>query len=217
MSRNQNRCCSNAESPAIIGTAIKETPVAIMPANAITSLGLSDGSTVRVVDQREPRQTYGRVFMTIFSEEMAHIALNLRHGSTLRVLLTLPMHLSWTDFRRLNQIALAKELSMAQATISGALKQLLDVGAIERRGKGPVTEWKLSPDWGWNGRAGAWRGTQRLRGRNTAPGAPQMPGRHPPTRVAAEGIAGKPAATARPKAEQRDLRLLSVVTPPQQQ
>ena len=65
---------------------------------------------------------------------------------------------------------------MALGSVSEALKELHQIGAIDRRGKGPVTEWMLSPDWGWNGKAGAWKGNQRARGRDPASRV-QMPTR----------------------------------------
>jgi hypothetical protein len=185
-----------------------------MPLSRVTSFGLADGTSVRVINEVEPITSYGRHFMTVFTEEMAHIARTLKHGSTLRVLLLLPLHLSFTEFRKMNQRNIAEELEMSLGGVSEAMKQLTHVGALERQGSGPVTTWKLSPDWGWNGRAGAWMGTQRKRGRN--PRAPVQlqtrPGFTAP--IAAEDIERKAGATPQKKPPQRTLRLLTPLPTP---
>lgn len=121
-------------------------------------------------------------FHTAFDEPTARIAREATTAAALKVFLILPAHLSYTTFRRLDQRKLGAELGLDDSTISRALKQLHSLGAIERKGTGPVTEWKLSPDYGWRGDVDSFHAEQRRRG-NRAPGKPS----HGPVKVA-EGI-----------------------------
>jgi hypothetical protein len=63
----------------------------------------------------------------------------------------LPRYLSFKEFRHLGQDDLAAEMEMSQGAVSKALNELADVGAIERKGTGPMTTWRLSMEWGWRG------------------------------------------------------------------
>jgi DNA-binding IclR family transcriptional regulator len=100
----------------------------------------------------------------MFDEARQEIIDQLRNGATLRVFLALPDHLSWTEFRPLNQSQLATRLKITGASVSRAMKDLLNRGIVERIGAGPVMQWKLSLKWGWRGNAAAYHAAMRETG-----------------------------------------------------
>ena len=97
----------------------------------------------------------------MFDEARHQIIKELRSAATLRVFLALPDHLSWTEFRSLNQSELATALEIDNASVSRAMRDLLNRGIVERTGKGPVMKWKLSLKWGWRGNAAAYHTAMR--------------------------------------------------------
>ncbi len=102
---------------------------------------------------------------TVFDDAVAKIAETVTNGAALRLFLILPQHLSYTVFRRLDQRQIGQRLGMDDSTVSRAMGQLLEIGAVERKGRGPVTEWKLSPDFGWRGDVNSYHKEQRKRGK----------------------------------------------------
>ncbi len=106
----------------------------------------------------------------------------IRSVATLHVLDALPDYLSWTEWRRLPQQQLAASLDLGQASISRALTELLGLQLIERRGNGPVTEWRLSLSAGWRGGAPAYHAARRTRGMEQLDDPPP-----PPAAAVAEG------------------------------
>ena len=133
----------------------------------VTDLVTADGELWRVQQQRDPGKTYGRQFVIVFTDQLDELATKIGQGLTLKVMLKLPKRLSFTEFRFLNQAELAAELGTGQGAISRCLSQLLDLGVIEREGKGPRTKWRLSNDWGWQGTADQWHAMRagRLKGK----------------------------------------------------
>jgi len=114
------------------------------------------------------------VFHTTFDEPVARIAQQVTNGAALRVFLILPQHLSYTTFKRLDQRQVGSEIGLDDSAVSRALATLHKLEVIERKGKGPVTEWKLSPDFGWRGDVSAYHAEQRKRGAK-APGKGPAP------------------------------------------
>jgi hypothetical protein len=108
------------------------------------------------------------MFHTTFDDAAEALAGRITSGTTWRVWAILPKHLSYTVFRRLDQVTIAAHLKVDQTSISRALRELHQLGAIERKGKGPVTEWKLSPDFGWRGDVDSYHAEQRQRGAGKA-------------------------------------------------
>ncbi len=133
-------------------------------------LHLDTGQRVAVSEPRPPGRSYGRMFHTTFSEATAELAKRLTSGATLRVMLVLPQHLNYETFKRLDQSSLAGELGMTQASVSRALTELHEQGVVERKGAGPVTEWRLSSDYGWRGSVDGFHAFQRQKARQ----APQV-------------------------------------------
>lgn len=155
-----------------------------MRAERVVSITTADGQRHTVSQTRHPSRSYGRMFHTVFDDALEAIAARVRNGSTLRLFLLLPRLLSFTDWRRLNQVAVAEKLGCNDSSISRAMAELLALGAVEKRGTGAHIEWRLSPDWGWRGDVDSYHAAQRQRGR-LAPAAP------PPRTIAAEGILWK--------------------------
>ena len=169
----------------------------------IVSLRTEAGETVPVSEQRHPATSYGRPFMTQFLDIIPTVARAIDSAVELKVLLTLPLHLSWTEFRRLDQAKLAKAVNAGQSSVSKAMVHLHELGIVERQGRGPVTLWKLSDEWGWKGSVDQDHASRRKGGK------PAPSGQAAPLSIAAEGISRKAAQHAAPKREQRNLRLLS--------
>lgn len=115
--------------------------------------------------------------MILFTDAMERAAEQIRSGVTLRVLLLLPRHLSFTDFRRL-PVSVAEQADTNSSGISRAMATLLELGIVEREGKGPYTTWRLSSDWGWNGTANQWHAFR----------AGRLEGKKPPAKPVASPI-----------------------------
>jgi hypothetical protein len=90
-------------------------------------------------------------FHTVFEGPLEEKLDGINTASAFKVFFKLPKLLTWTEFRQLNQVALAAELHIDDASVSRALRDLLNRGIIERQGRGPASTWKLSIDWGWRG------------------------------------------------------------------
>lgn len=121
-------------------------------------------------------------FHTVFTEATANLARRVKHASTLRLFIVLPEDPSYTDWRRIAQDQLAKELDTTQASISRALAELLTLEVIERKGRGPVTEWRLSSDYGWRGTVDQFHEHRRARQQPKPHSRPASP-----VPIAAEG------------------------------
>ena len=153
-----------------------------MLASQVVSIKTADGTSHPVTETRHPSRSYGVQFHTVFTEATAQLARHIKHGSTLRLLLILPEHLTYSEFRRLNQEAVAQELAMDNSTISRAMAELHSLGVVERKGKGPVTEWMLSSDYGWRGNVDQFHEHRRKTKRAPPKGAAR------PRLIAAEDI-----------------------------
>lgn len=142
-----------------------------MRAKPIVSVVTADGERLAVSEARHPSRSYARMFRTTFIETDAQLARIVSNGATFKVLLILPKHLSYTVFKRLDQRKLGVEIDLTDSAVSRALSHLHELGVVERRGRGPVTEWKLSPDFGWRGDVDSYHAEQRKRG-SPSPGKP---------------------------------------------
>ncbi len=125
------------------------------------------------------------LFHTSFTRPTAELASKVQSPVALRLLLLLPDVLSYTDWRRLDQVQTGARLNVTNSAISRAMKELHALGVVERKGKGPVTLWRLSSDYGWRGDVDSFHAHQRQRGKP----APAKPGAGP--LIAAEGILWK--------------------------
>lgn len=182
-----------------------------MSAERVISITTEDGQSLAVSQQRHPSRSYGMSFHTCFDEPVAKIAREATTAGALKVFLILPRHLSYTTYRRLDQRKLGAEIGLDDSTVSRSLKQLHQLGAVERRGAGPSIEWKLSPDYGWRGDVDSYHAERRQRG-SKAPGAKPAAS----ALKVAEGIfqvtdatpAKAQEQTRKPKINQTALRLL---------
>lgn len=134
-----------------------------MRAERVVSITTASGEQLAVTQERHPSRSYGMSFHTSFDEPVAKIAREATTAAALKVFLILPQHLSYTQFRRLDQRKLGAEIGLDDSSISRALKQLHELGAVEKRGKGAHIEWKLSPDYGWRGDVESFHAEQRKR------------------------------------------------------
>ena len=153
--------------------AIKKRTNAVRT-RTIVGLTTADGGQHRVVQERHPSDTYGVRFMTLFLEAAARASMEVNSLTALRVLLHLPSHLSFTEFRRLPR-ALQEEVGTDQPGISRAMTSLHKLGIVEREGRGPVTTWRMSSDLGWGGTPSQWHAFRagRLRGKKPPQTLPQ--------------------------------------------
>jgi len=146
---------------------------------------VTEAGTKHVVAQeREPSTSYGRPFMTLFTDIVHEVARSIDSASTWKVLFSLARHLSWTEWRRLDQRELAEELGITAPSVSRALKQLHAMRIVARKGRGPVTMWKMTDELGWRGTVQGYHANRRARGK-------LAPLTKPEPRVAAEGILWK--------------------------
>jgi hypothetical protein len=176
-----------------------------MTAQRVVSITTESGERLAVSQQRHPSRSYGMSFHTSFDEPTARIARTVTNGAALRVFMVLPAHLSYTVFKRLDQRKLGSELGLDGSAVSRALKQLHQLGAVEKRGAGAHIEWKLSPDYGWRGDVDSFHAEQRRRG-SKAPAKPS-----PGLPNVAEGIFPVTTTAPAPKGNihQTRLRLLT--------
>ena len=122
--------------------------------------------------------------MILFTAAMQRAALEINGGVTLRVLLLLPNHLNFTDFRRIRTVDLAAKARTDSGTVSRALAELLKRGFIEREGTGTATAWRMSSDWGWNGTPDQWHAFRagRMKGKKP-PANDRVPVPTPPAQT----------------------------------
>ena len=113
------------------------------------------------------------MFNITFQDAADRLAKTARAPMTLRVFLLLPNHLSYTEWKALDQPALATELGTSRTSITRALLELQILGVVERRGVKTRTEWRLSPDFGWRGTVESYEAAadrRRIFGTKTPPG-----------------------------------------------
>jgi hypothetical protein len=134
------------------------------PSAHVVTLTTDAGEKFAVSEERHPSRSYGKVFTTTFTEDVAALANRITSGATLRVLLILPQHLSYTTWKRLDQVKVGEQLNLDQASISRALSQLLKEGVVERQGSGSHLEWRLSSDYGWKGDVASYHAHRRTHG-----------------------------------------------------
>jgi len=134
----------------------------------LVGLVADDGRRYVAREEKGPEQRYGKRFVISFVDDWAEAAACLS-GTEFRVLGRLPKHLSYKDFRPLPREMLAAELNVSGAAVSTALVRLCKAGYIERKGKGPVTQWRLSIDLGWQGSAPVYHKAKRARAEQAKP------------------------------------------------
>jgi hypothetical protein len=134
----------------------------------LTSLVSDDGRRYVAREEKAPEQRYGRQFMIFFTEVLASAAAQLG-GNEFRVLGVLPKYLSCKDFRHVRRETLAADLGLDGSVVSRALVRLAEAGYVERKGKGPMTQWRLSVDLAWQGSASAYHREKRVRAEQVKP------------------------------------------------
>lgn len=128
----------------------------------LTHLVTDDGRRYHTREEKGPEHRYGKQFMITFVEAVAKAAVELT-GTEMRVLFRATRHLSYKDFRLMSREMLAAELNLTGSVVSKSLIRLAELGYVERKGKGPVTQWRLSLDLGWQGSAPAYHKERRAR------------------------------------------------------
>lgn len=142
----------------------------------VAHLVTDEGEIVDVVQDRPPGRSFGRRFVVLFEDTLRRLASSLTNATTWRVLARLPDHLEWEAWRRLPQRMLAQELRMSVGAVSEAMNQLVELGVVERRGRGPVTEWRLTTELGWRGNVESFHAERRRRGAGAPkPALEQLP------------------------------------------
>jgi len=91
------------------------------------------------------------MFTISFDQAGVHLAKQVRTLSAMKLFHVLPTHLSYHEFRDLDQCTVAAELGTTQASISRGMAELADLGVVEKRRHSRNIEWRLSPDYGWKG------------------------------------------------------------------
>jgi DNA-binding HxlR family transcriptional regulator len=124
-----------------------------MRADRITSVVTEHGEVIGVAQDRQPGKSYGKGFMIVFLDAMEQAAERINSACTLKLLMRLPRHIDFTNFRPIRQVKLAEEIGVTDGAISRSMRELLELGLVERKGSGPRQLWRLSTDWGWNGSA----------------------------------------------------------------
>ena len=102
--------------------------------------------------------------MLLFTDAMEEASTRVRSLITVKLLLLLPRHLEFVHFKQLRTVEIADKLSTHQGNVSRGMAELLELGIVEKEGRGPRTAWRLSSDWGWQGTADqyhAFRGGRR--------------------------------------------------------
>ncbi len=164
-------------SPSMLSTKRGNSDARTMSADgALAWLPLERGRSSRLLtnsgrrfavrETRPPSKSFMRGFMVVFDTAVEALAMRVRSAPALRLFLLLSgdRRLDFESWRQLHQERLAAELGTDRAVISRALKELLAVGVLERRGSNPRIEWRLSLDVGWRGSAGSYQDAKRKRG-----------------------------------------------------
>jgi hypothetical protein len=100
----------------------------------------------------------------VFLDPQSDILRRMPRGLvTIKLFTLLPTVLSWTEFQPLNQKTLATDLETTPGSVNRALKALLILNAVDRKGRGPATRWRLSLTWGWSGNAASYHAAIRER------------------------------------------------------
>lgn len=102
--------------------------------------------------KRAPEHTFGRRFFVIFDETMGKLARSLSPYG-MKVLFALPERLDWRGWKRMPQAEVAEDLGISKSRVCRAMAELEKHGCVHRRGKGPLTEWRLARVVGYRGRA----------------------------------------------------------------
>ena len=146
----------------------------IMRLQRVVGITTADGEQHAVTQERHPRRSYGAQFVIVFTRAMQEAARQISSSVTARLLMVLPAHLNFTDFRQVRNTELAADLGTHAGNISRSMRELLALGILEREGRGPRTAWRLSSDWGWSGTADQWHAHRagRLRGKRPPAGKP---------------------------------------------
>jgi hypothetical protein len=95
------------------------------------------GTRYPVREARPPGRSYGRGFTILFDDARREV------------------------LQQLNRNILAAELGIDGASVSRAMTDLLNRKIVERKGRGPVTQWKLSFEVLWRGNAAAYHAAAR--------------------------------------------------------
>ena len=159
-------------------------------------------------DRLDPSRHYPWNFVIMSTPAIRSLARRIRTATALRLFLVLPSILDWQEWRQLRQADLAEELEIAQPHISTALKELLELGILERRGSGPRQEWRLSLDTGWRGNVAEYweEATKKGKKPGGGPGRPTASSRRRDSGVTAADNARDREQKAPPT--QRTLKLL---------
>ena len=107
-----------------------------------------------------------------FHEAADTLAAEAKTAVALRLFLILPTCLSYTEWRPLDQSAVARRLKVDRSTVTKGMHELQALGVVERRGNKRTTEWRLSPDYGWRGDVESYEAAAHRRKLFTTPGSP---------------------------------------------
>jgi DNA-binding transcriptional MocR family regulator len=121
------------------------------PRARVTHLVTADGETHPVTEPRERGRAYNMNFTTTFTDPVADLATKLKSAVALKLVMILPKLLSYQHWRRLDQVTVGAQIGADNSTISRAMRELEEQGFLERRGRGPVIEWRLTEYFGWKG------------------------------------------------------------------
>jgi tripartite-type tricarboxylate transporter receptor subunit TctC len=140
-----------------------------MDPRRFTALTDANGNRWVMRQEKRPGQTYGREFVTVFVDDYAKLGMMITRGTTLRVLMMMPLTLRVHCWLPLNQAALANVLKTTQPNISTALRELLQLGALERKRENGVLVYRLPETWLWRGTVGQYHQRRRERAGDSPP------------------------------------------------
>ena len=145
-------------------------------------LAAPNGELWQGMTEHRKSESFGRQFMVVFPDVLAQVASDrTAPNNTVAVLVMLWSRLSPDRWGLISQREVAEAMGVSDASVSRAMSALVAHGLIEKRGAGPRTEWRLVPEAGWKGGAGAYQKAIRERGRAAAAKSPA------PT-IQAEGV-----------------------------
>jgi hypothetical protein len=178
-----------------------------MAGKRIASIVDEDGVHHLVARQRQPTETYDRPFMTVFTDILPAVTGGIDSAATLKLLLILPQHLNWVEFKRLDQRKGAAQIKSTQSGVSRGMNELHRLGIVEREGRGPVTMWRMTQEWGWRGNVDAYNAEKDRRG-GAKPGTTL---RLAASQLPQKGYSAPPAPAERTKPVRSTLRLVSSI------